>query len=104
MNTLEHIAGKTLGLNEIGLCNIATATPVAFDPYEENRETGAFILVDRFTNATAGAGMIVRALEEESASTHGLAAAERIARAARSASSEQAAVDAVARLLEEILT
>ncbi|MEJ0040140.1 MAG: sulfate adenylyltransferase subunit CysN [Gammaproteobacteria bacterium] len=58
VNTLEHIAGKTLGLNEIGLCNIATATPVAFDPYEENRETGAFILVDRFTNATAGAGMI----------------------------------------------
>jgi len=58
VNTLEHIAGKTLGLNEIGLCNIATATPVAFDPYEENRETGAFILVDRFTNATAGAVMI----------------------------------------------
>ena len=58
VNTLEHIAGKTLGLNEIGLCNIATATPVAFDPYEENRETGAFILIDRFTNATAGAGMI----------------------------------------------
>ncbi len=58
VNTLEHIAGKTLGLNEIGLCNIATATPVAFDPYEENRDTGAFILVDRFTNATAGAGMI----------------------------------------------
>ncbi len=46
------------GSNEIGLCNIATATPVALDPYEENRETGAFILVDRFTNATAGAGMI----------------------------------------------
>jgi len=58
VNTLEHIAGKTLGLNEIGLCNVSTATPVAFDPYEENRETGAFILVDRFTNATAGAGMI----------------------------------------------
>jgi bifunctional enzyme CysN/CysC len=58
VNTLEHIAAKTLGLNEIGLCNIATAVPVAFDPYSENRETGAFILVDRFTNATAGAGMI----------------------------------------------
>ncbi len=58
VNTLEHIAAKTLGLNEIGLCNVATATPVAFDPYEENRDTGAFILVDRFTNATAGAGMI----------------------------------------------
>ena len=58
VNTLEHIAAKTLGLNEIGLCNLATAVPVAFDPYAQNRETGAFILIDRFTNATAGAGMI----------------------------------------------
>ncbi len=58
VNTLEHIAGKTLGLNEIGLCNVGTATPVAFDPYAENRETGAFILIDRFNNATAGAGMV----------------------------------------------
>jgi len=52
------LANEALGLNEIGLCNIATAAPVAFDPYAENRETGAFILIDRFTNATAGAGMI----------------------------------------------
>ncbi len=58
VNTLEHIAAKTLALNEIGLCNVATATPVAFDAYAENRETGAFILIDRFNNATAGAGMI----------------------------------------------
>ncbi|MGH8219361.1 MAG: sulfate adenylyltransferase subunit CysN [Steroidobacteraceae bacterium] len=58
VNTLEHIAAKTLSLNEIGLCNLGTATPVAFDPYAENRETGAFILIDRFNNATAGAGMI----------------------------------------------
>ncbi len=58
VNTLEHIAAKTLALNEIGLCNISTATPVAFDPYAENRATGAFVLIDRFTNATAGAGMV----------------------------------------------
>jgi bifunctional enzyme CysN/CysC len=58
VNTLEHIAAKTLTLNEIGLCNLGTATPVAFDPYAENRETGAFILIDRFNNSTAGAGMI----------------------------------------------
>jgi len=58
VNTLEHMAAKTLTLNEIGLCNLATASPVALDPYLENRETGAFILIDRFTNATAGAGMI----------------------------------------------
>jgi bifunctional enzyme CysN/CysC len=58
VNTLEHIAAKTLALNEIGLCNLATSVAVAFDPYTDNRATGAFILVDRFTNATAGAGMI----------------------------------------------
>jgi bifunctional enzyme CysN/CysC len=58
VNTLEHIAAKTLALNEIGLCNLATSSPVALDPYAQNRETGAFILIDRFTNATAGAGMI----------------------------------------------
>jgi bifunctional enzyme CysN/CysC len=58
VNTLEHIAAKTLGLNEIGLCNVSTAMPVAFDPYSENRATGSFVLIDRFTNATAGAGMI----------------------------------------------
>ena len=58
VNTMEHLAAKTLALNEIGVCNLATSTPVALDPYAENRETGAFILIDRFTNATAGAGMI----------------------------------------------
>jgi bifunctional enzyme CysN/CysC len=58
VNNLEHVAARTLALNEIGLCNIATSTPVAFDSYAENRETGAFILIDRYTNATAGAGMI----------------------------------------------
>jgi bifunctional enzyme CysN/CysC len=58
VNTLEHIAAKTLALNEIGLCNLSTAAAVAFDPYSDNRATGAFILIDRFTNATAGAGMI----------------------------------------------
>jgi bifunctional enzyme CysN/CysC len=58
VNNLDHIAARTLALNEIGLCNIATSTPVAFDPYAENRETGAFILIDRYTNATAGAGMV----------------------------------------------
>jgi bifunctional enzyme CysN/CysC len=58
INTLEHRPGRTLGLNEIGFCNLSTASPVAFDAYADNRRTGAFILVDRFTHATAGAGMI----------------------------------------------
>ena len=58
VNTLDHLAGKTLALNEVGYCNISTAQPIAFDPYKENRETGGFILIDRFTNATVAAGMI----------------------------------------------
>jgi bifunctional enzyme CysN/CysC len=58
VNSLEHMAGKTLSLNEIGFCNLSTSSPVAFDAYSENRETGAFILIDRYTNATVGAGMI----------------------------------------------
>ncbi len=56
------MAAKTLGLNEIGFCNLAVAAPVALDPYEANRTTGAFILIDRFNNATAAAGMIGFAL------------------------------------------
>ena len=62
VNTLEHEASRQVALNGIALCNFSTAKPVAFDPYEENRATGAFILVDRFTNQTAGAGMVNFAL------------------------------------------
>jgi bifunctional enzyme CysN/CysC len=58
VNTLESSSGRTLALNEIGFCNISTTRPIAFDPYSENRRTGSFILIDRTTNATAGAGMI----------------------------------------------
>jgi bifunctional enzyme CysN/CysC len=58
VNTLEQLAAKTLALNEVGYCNISTAQPIAFDPYTENRDTGGFILIDRFTNATVAAGMI----------------------------------------------
>ena len=66
VDSLAHLADKTLALNEIGFCNLATAAPVAFDPYEVNRETGAFILIDRFTNETAGAGMIAFGLRRAS--------------------------------------
>ncbi len=58
VDTLEHFAARTLSLNEIGVGNFSTAAAIAFDPYVENRETGAFILIDRYTNATVGAGMI----------------------------------------------
>ncbi len=58
VDTLDHHSGKTLALNEIGFCNLSASSPVAFDSYAENRQTGAFILIDRYTNATVGAGMI----------------------------------------------
>jgi bifunctional enzyme CysN/CysC len=53
----QHAAVHTLAINDIGFCNLATTEPIAFDPYATNRETGAFILIDRQTGATAGAGM-----------------------------------------------
>jgi bifunctional enzyme CysN/CysC len=62
VDTAAHIAAKTLAANEIGFCNLSTAVPVAFDPYKVNRETGAFVLIDRFTNGTVGAGMVDFAL------------------------------------------
>ena len=58
VNTLEHLATKTLELNEVGYCKVAVDRAIAFDPYRDNRQTGAFILVDKFTNATVAAGMI----------------------------------------------
>jgi bifunctional enzyme CysN/CysC len=58
VDTREQLAARTLTLNEIGVCNLSTTTPIAFDAYADNRETGAFILIDRYSNATVGAGMI----------------------------------------------
>jgi bifunctional enzyme CysN/CysC len=58
VDTREHLAARSLSLNEIGVCNLSTTTPIAFDAYADNRETGAFILIDRYSNATVGAGMI----------------------------------------------
>ncbi len=62
VNTLEHLAATQLELNEIGVCNLALDRMVAFDPYAENRETGGFILIDRLTNNTVGAGVLHFAL------------------------------------------
>ncbi|AWU99718.1 adenylyl-sulfate kinase [Burkholderia sp. JP2-270] len=62
VNTREHLAARTLALNEIGVCNLRFDRPVAFDPYDRNRHTGGFIVIDRFTNDTVGAGMLHFAL------------------------------------------
>jgi bifunctional enzyme CysN/CysC len=62
VNTLEHLAAKRLELNEIGVCNLAVDRPIAFDPYRDNRDTGGFILIDRLSNDTVGAGLLHFAL------------------------------------------
>jgi bifunctional enzyme CysN/CysC len=62
VNTLEHVAAKTLGLNEIAVCDVELDGPVAFAPYRDNRHLGSFIIIDRFTNNTVGMGMIRFAL------------------------------------------
>ncbi|MYL24794.1 sulfate adenylyltransferase subunit CysN [Halomonas alkaliantarctica] len=62
VNTLEHTAAKQLDLNGIGICALSLNKPVAFDPYQENQDTGGFILIDRMTNNTVGAGMLHFAL------------------------------------------
>jgi bifunctional enzyme CysN/CysC len=62
VNTLEHLAAEKLELNEIGVCELELDQPVCFDPYTDNRDTGGFILIDRLTNHTVGAGMLRFAL------------------------------------------
>jgi bifunctional enzyme CysN/CysC len=58
VNTLEHHDADELKLNEIGFCTVSVNAPVVFDPYKNNRSTGAFIVIDRLSNGTVGAGMI----------------------------------------------
>ena len=58
VDTLNHLAAKTLERDEVGYCKLALDRRVAFDPYSENRRTGAFVLIDKFTGATAGVGAI----------------------------------------------
>ena len=62
VETLEHVAAKDLGLNEIGVVNVSLSKPFVIDHYEDYRGTGSFILIDRITNATVGAGMVQFAL------------------------------------------
>ena len=58
VNTLEHTAASTLQLNDVAYCNFSLDHPIAFDPYKDVHDTGAFVLIDRFTNTTVGCGMI----------------------------------------------
>ncbi|EHK52369.1 adenylyl-sulfate kinase, partial [Allomesorhizobium alhagi] len=62
VNDFAQEAAKSLAMNEVGVVNISAQSPIAFDSFAENRTTGAFILIDRITNATVGAGMILHPL------------------------------------------
>jgi len=58
VNTLEHISAKQLELNAVAVCELSTDKPIVFEPFIENHNLGSFILIDRLTNSTAGAGTI----------------------------------------------
>jgi sulfate adenylyltransferase subunit 1 len=60
VNTLEHVAEDEMKLNEISSCNISTTTPVVLDEYSNIQSTGSFIIIDRLTNITVGAGMVTK--------------------------------------------
>ena len=62
VNTLDHFAATTLDLNEIGVCNLSLDRPIPFDPYPHNRDTGGFIIIDKLTQNTVGAGLLHFAL------------------------------------------
>jgi bifunctional enzyme CysN/CysC len=62
VNTLEHVAARKLEMNEVGICALELDRPVVFEPYSENRDLGGFILIDRVSNATVGAGLLHFAL------------------------------------------
>jgi bifunctional enzyme CysN/CysC len=66
VDSLGELAAKSLGLNEVGVCNLATTGAIAYDTYAQNATTGAFILIDRATNATAAAGLIQHGLRRAS--------------------------------------
>ena len=82
VNTMEHTAATKLELNDIGVCNIALDQPIPFDPYVQNRDTGGFIMIDRLTNATVGAGLLDFALRRAHNIHHQHVDVDKAARAA----------------------
>jgi bifunctional enzyme CysN/CysC len=83
VNTMERLAAKKLELNEIGRCNIALDRAVAFDAYASDRQTGGFILIDRMSNSTVGAGMLHFALRRSHNIHYQAVDVDRAARAAQ---------------------
>ena len=102
--TVSAEVDRSFSLNEIGTATVSTSRPIVFDSYRADRTTGSFILIDPATNFTAGAGMIVGRVSERDGVGASAAAAGRLARAARTAGSDTEAIEAVRRVLEELLT
>jgi sulfate adenylyltransferase large subunit len=101
--TVTAEVDRTLGLNDIARVTVTAARPIAFERYGDDRTTGSFVLIDPATNFTAGAGMIAEPVAERRAGLSSNGAAARLAQAARSADTDEAAVTTVARILEEML-
>ena len=83
INTMEHIAAKSLQLNEVGVCNLSLDRAITFDAYARNKATGSFILVDRYTNQTLGAGMVRFGLRRATNLTWQALTVDKATRAAR---------------------
>ncbi|GAC1304986.1 MAG: sulfate adenylyltransferase subunit CysN [Steroidobacteraceae bacterium] len=66
VNTMEHLAARTLELNAIGVANLSTDRPIVFEPYAKSRELGGFIIIDKRSNATVAAGLLHFALRRSS--------------------------------------
>lgn len=77
VNTLDEKDAETLALNEIGMLDFSLNEPVVFDKYKTNRKTGAFIIIDRMTNVTVGAGMVAQPLVEKTEEKHEVSELER---------------------------
>jgi bifunctional enzyme CysN/CysC len=85
VNTMEHHDATELQLNEIGCCTVSVSAPVVFDPYKTSHGTGSFIIIDRLSNSTVGAGMILSVGDEDALSP--VSAEERAARFSQKATS-----------------
>jgi sulfate adenylyltransferase subunit 1 len=105
--TVTAEVNHPLMLNQIGTVTVTTTRPLVFDRYENNRTMGSFIVIDPATHFTAGAGMIVNAVRDGAAAPHAAApvsAAERLALLARRAGSDEDAIEAMRKALEEMLS
>ncbi|MBB5046995.1 bifunctional enzyme CysN/CysC [Rhodopseudomonas rhenobacensis] len=82
INTRVRVPGNSIGLNEVAFCNLVAAAPVAFDPYVDNPKMGAFIVIDRHSYRTVGAGMIAFNLDRRDERQAGQRTVDKTARAA----------------------